>query len=79
MVTIFWGMLVKPWKLHYYISFFLYSGKSSSLLHLKIEGGGSPWINTECSLCRERVVACSTFYEFKCAKIDILNSSTFKQ
>ena len=31
----------------------------------------------ECSLCRERDVA--RFHEFKCAKIDILNSSTFKQ
>ena len=31
----------------------------------------------ECSLCRERVVAC--FHELKCANFDILNSSTFMQ
>ena len=30
----------------------------------------------QCSLCRERVVAC--FHELKCANIDILNSSTSK-
>ena len=31
----------------------------------------------ECSLCKERVVTC--FHQLKCAKIDILNSSTLKQ
>ena len=56
MVTIFWGMLVKPWKLHYYISLFLYSGKSSSLLHLKIEGGGGPPGLIQSALCVENVL-----------------------
>ena len=51
---------------------YVYDAAKSKILYTR-------HINTECPLCRERVVARVTNVQFKCAKIDILNSSTFKQ